>query len=488
MKNKLLSIALMVVAAITIIAAPIVNDTTSDDFTTAPQTSSATTTTTTTTTTTASSSQGEVTEPTAAATTLPSSEPEQSLTSSETSAVTTTVTTAEKKEPESTVSTTTKVTTTTKATTTKATTTKATTTTPKATTTKKKTTTTKVTTTTKATTTTKVTTTTKATTTTAKKPIENNAPDGTPVKEHGQLSVKGADIVDQNGKKFQLLGISTHGVGWFPDSVSKSAFKVFRDDWGANAIRLAMYIEESWGGSEQLYLAQPQRNYELVTKGVDACLDLGMYVIVDWHILNPGDPNTHTKESKEFFAKIAKKYADEPNIIYEICNEPNGNVNWASVKKYAEEVIKEIRKYDSDAIIICGTPTWSQDIDKAEKNRLSDKNTVYALHFYANTHTDWLRNRVQSCYNKGLPILVSEFGTCDASGNTGYNPSQTKTWLSFLDKLNIGYFNWSFCNKGETAAILKGGVSHESFKAGTSQLTESGKLIRELYRKRAGLA
>lgn len=476
MKNKLLSIALMVVAAITIIAAPIVNDSSGDDFTTAPQTSTTTTTTTTTTVeaaTTTTASQSSVTasgtsEQESVTTTLSETEP--------TTTTTTTVTTT--KKPETT--TTTKATTTTKVTTTK----------------KPQTTTAKVTTTTKATTTKKPqTTTTKVTTkkpttttTTAKKPIENNAPDGTPVKEHGQLSVKGANIVDQNGNKFQLLGISTHGVGWFPDSVSKSAFKVFRDDWGANAIRLAMYIEESWGGSEQLYLAQPQKNYDLVTKGIDACLDLGMYVIVDWHILNPGDPNTHTKESKEFFAKIAKKYADEPNIIYEICNEPNGNVNWASVKKYAEEVIKEIRKYDSDAIIICGTPTWSQDIDKAEQNRLSDKNTVYALHFYANTHTDWLRNRVQSCYNKGLPILVSEFGTCDASGNTGYNPSQTKTWLSFLDKLNIGYFNWSFCNKGETAAILKPGVPHGDFKAGTSQLTESGKLIRELYRKRAGIA
>ena len=308
----------MVVAAITIIAAPIVNDSSGDDFTTAPQTSTTTTTTTTTaeaaTTTTASQSS---------VTASGTSEQESVTTTlSETEPTTTTTTITTTKKPET--ATTTKATTTAKVTTTKkpqTTTAKITTTTTK----KPQTTTTKVT-------TNKPTT----TTTTAKKPIENNAPDGTPVKEYGQLSVKGANIVDQNGKKFQLLGISTHGVGWFPDSVSKSAFKVFRDDWGANAIRLAMYIEESWGGSEQLYLAQPQKNYDLVTKGIDACLDLGMYVIVDWHILNPGDPNTHKKESKEFFAKIAKKYADEPNIIYEICNEPNGNVNWASVNKYAE--------------------------------------------------------------------------------------------------------------------------------------------------------
>lgn len=439
MKNKLFSIALMVVAAIAIIAAPIAEQSNGSDFGTSSVTS---------TTTSVTSSVSQETG---------NSQTQQQLTSS---VVTSSVTTASSPDEEKTTTTT-------------------------VTTRKPSTTTTKVT--------TKKTTTTTTTTKKPSVPIENDAPKGTPVALHGQLSVNGADIVDQNGNKFQLLGISTHGVGWFPDSVSKSAFNVFRDDWGVNSIRLAMYIEESWGGSETLYLKQPERNYKLVTKGIDACIDLGMYVVVDWHILNPGDPSTHTKEAKEFFAKIAKEYGDQPNIVYEICNEPNnasngGKVSWKTVKTYAEEVIAEIRKYDSDAIIICGTPTWSQDIHNAEKDRLSDKNTVYALHFYAGTHTDWLRNRVKDCYNKGLPILVSEFGTCDASGNTGYNASQTKTWLTLLNELNIGYFNWSFCDKGETASIIKSGVSYSSFSAGTSQLTESGKLIRELYRKRAGLS
>ena len=36
----------------------------------------------------------------------------------------------------------------------------------------------------------------------------------TPVSSHGRLSVKGADLVDKNKKKFQLRGISTHGINW----------------------------------------------------------------------------------------------------------------------------------------------------------------------------------------------------------------------------------------------------------------------------------
>ena len=320
-----------------------------------------------------------------------------------------------------------------------------------------------------------------------KKP--QTAPQGTtPVENHGQLSVKGSKIVDKNGEVFQLRGLSTHGVGWFPDAVSKNNFKVLRDDWGCNAIRLAMYIEESWGGSEQCYLADKERNMQLVKNGIDYATELGLYVIVDWHVLNPGNPSTHTEDAKEFFAQIAKEYNDYPNIIYEVCNEPNGGVDWSgTIKPYCEAVIKEIRKYDSDAIVVCGTATWSQDIHDVVGKTISDKNVVYALHFYANTHTDWLRDRLKSCVSSGVPILVTEFGTCDASGNSGFNAEQTKIWLETLDDLQIGFFNWSLCNKAETASVMKSDESLGELRAGTAQLTESGKLIREELRKRAGI-
>ena len=155
---------------------------------------------------------------------------------------------------------------------------------------------------------------------------------------------------------------------------------------------------------------------------------------MDWHILSDGNPQINQNRAISFFARMAKKYKNNTNVIYEICNEPNGGVTWTGgIKSYCQSVVNTIRKYDSDAIIICGTGTWSQDIDQVLGNKLSDKNCVYALHFYANTHTDWLRNRLQNCYKKGLPVLVSEFGTCDASGNGGYNSTESTKWLKLLE-------------------------------------------------------
>jgi endoglucanase len=49
-----------------------------------------------------------------------------------------------------------------------------------------------------------------------------------------------------------------------------------------------------------------------------------MYVIVDWHILSDGNPLANEDAAKAFFAEVSERYKGSPNVIYEICNEPNG--------------------------------------------------------------------------------------------------------------------------------------------------------------------
>ena len=306
-------------------------------------------------------------------------------------------------------------------------------------------------------------------------------PDGTtPVAAHGQLSVKGTQLVDKKGKGYQLRGMSTHGITWFPDFVNENAFRTLRDDWNTNVVRMAMYVDE-WGNG-QCYMQNKEGSTQLLEKGVDICIKLGMYVIIDWHVLNPGDPSQYTDEAIKFFDKMSKKYADYPNIIYEIVNEPNGNATWKGViKPYAEKVIPVIRKNDKDAVIIVGTPTWSQDIDQALADPLKYDNVMYALHFYSATHTDWLRERTEKCINGGLPIFVSEFGCCDASGNGGNDFAQTEKWLKLLDKYGVSYCNWNLANKNESSSCFKESAKADG-KWSDSDYSESGAWIRKWFR------
>ncbi|MGN1341148.1 MAG: cellulase family glycosylhydrolase [Oscillospiraceae bacterium] len=324
--------------------------------------------------------------------------------------------------------------------------------------------------------------TTTATTAQTAPPAPEDPEGTTPVAAHGQLSVKGAQLVDENGNAYQLRGMSTHGITWFPDFVNENSFRTLRDDWNTNVVRLAMYVDE-WGNG-QCYMQNKDGSRQLLEKGVDICIKLGMYVIIDWHVLNPGDPSKYTDEAISFFTDISKKYADYPNIIYEIANEPNSGAGWSdNIKPYAEKVIPVIRKNDKDAVIIVGTPTWSQDIDQALADPLNCDNVMYALHFYAATHTDWLRERLEKCVTTGLPVFVSEFGCCDASGGGANDFGQSEKWLNLLDKYGISYCNWSLANKAETCSAFKPSASADG-NWSDSDYSEVGAWIRNWFRSK----
>lgn len=322
-----------------------------------------------------------------------------------------------------------------------------------------------------------------------------NAATNTPLSVHGKLSLSGPDIVDKNGNKFQLRGISTHGLAWDGNPysgiggsyVTQASFQTLRDDWGANAIRLALYTHESGG-----YCTDGNKT-DLDNKlqnGVDIALNLGMYAIIDWHVLREGNPNTYLSQAKTFWDNTSRKYSNYDNVLYEICNEPNGsNVTWDEIKKYADVIIPIIRANDPDAIIIVGTPQYSQLGMWGHTNEVADSpltgytNIMYSLHFYCAeaSHTKYLPAKVDYARQKGLPVFVTEFGLSDASGNGNIDKTQASAWLQQLDSYNISYFCWSLSKKNESSALIKT-TATSNWK--DTDLTEAGKYIRSAYQAR----
>lgn len=286
----------------------------------------------------------------------------------------------------------------------------------------------------------------------------------------GGLRVSGTGLVDESGNRVQLRGVSTHGLAWYPEYVNKEAFMTLRDDWGANTVRLAMYTNEYGGycsGGDR------ERLKELINDGVMYATELGMYVIIDWHILSDGNPQTYKNDALEFFEEMASKYVGYSNVIYEICNEPNYS-DWNSqIKPYAQEIVSCIRKY-TDALIIVGTNTWSQDVDDVIDSRLDDGNVMYALHFYAGTHKEYVRNKMITALDAGVPVFVSECSICEGSGNGGIDYNSAEEWLNLLNSRGVSFIAWNLSNKNETSALIQPGCTKLS---GWTQddLSETGK-------------
>ena len=312
----------------------------------------------------------------------------------------------------------------------------------------------------------------------------------TPVGRHGKLSVQKVDgyaapiMVDQNGVPTQLRGASTHGMHWFPQYVNQNAFQTLRDDWGINMVRLVCYPRDVGsvgyltGGD-----STKQQLDTLIQNGVDYATKLGMYALVDWHV-HAYNPNEYLKEAKIFFTKYATMYKDHDNVLYEICNEPTGT-NWYSgngkdLYTYCSEVIKTIRAIDPDAIIICGTNTWSQDVDQVAAKpmkALGYENIMYTFHFYSATHKENLMKKVRLATKDGTPIFVTEFGICSADGNGSYDTENADRWIALLDELNISFACWSYSNCNEKSAYFKSSCSNAGGDWTADDLTTTGKWL-----------
>jgi endoglucanase len=303
------------------------------------------------------------------------------------------------------------------------------------------------------------------------------APAGTPVSVNGQLSVCGVHLCSQAGEAIQLRGMSSHGLQFFPNCVNATSLAALRNDWNADFIRLSMYVQE--GGLE----TDPTGFTNKVNGLVDNATALGLYVLVDFHILTPGDPNANLGLAKTFFANVSGKHAANDNVIYEIANEPNG-VSWDAIKTYADQVIPVIRKNAPDSVVLVGTRGFSSlgltdgsDETEIINDSVAFKNVMYTFHFYAASHgAD--RRAVVARAAKSLPLFVSEFGTQTFTGDGTNDFASTTAWLDLLKSNKISYGMWSFSDGRETNSAFKQGTCAGTNFAGNGVLTEAGRYLR----------
>jgi endoglucanase len=231
-----------------------------------------------------------------------------------------------------------------------------------------------------------------------------------------------------------------------------------RDNWKLSVIRASMGTEASRG-----YLTGEANKSAMLAKVetiVQNAIELGVYVIVDWHTEKAVDQQA---ESIAFFTMLAEKYGKYPNLIWEPYNEPNG-YTWAQVKPYHEAVVDAIRAIDPDNVIVMGTPNWSQDVDVASRNPVAPtsgtRNLMYGLHFYACTHGQYLREKADVALGNGMALFITEFGSTPADGGVVSKGDPyvcreaTDAWWTWMSANNISGVSWKLDRCSDTSCIL----------------------------------
>ena len=290
-----------------------------------------------------------------------------------------------------------------------------------------------------------------------------------PVKKYGALKVDGTQLVDKNSEPAVLRGVSLGWHNFWPRFYNAETVNWLIDDWHINVIRAAMGIE-----LENAYLSNPEFAKKVVKAVVDAAIKRDIYVIIDWH-----SHNLNQKEALEFFTEMAQQYGEYPHVIYEIFNEPDYE-SWKDVKSYSVALINSIRKYDSDNIILVGSPHWDQDLDIVADDPLEgQENIMYTLHYYAATHSDSLRMKGDYAIEKGIPLFISECAGMQANGDGALDYNEWQKWINWAEEKKISWIVWSIADKNETCSMLTP-IAGSYGNWNNTQLKESGTKTKEL--------
>jgi aryl-phospho-beta-D-glucosidase BglC (GH1 family) len=316
-------------------------------------------------------------------------------------------------------------------------------------------------------------------------PTPTLPPGGTrPVDINGQLSVCGTKLCNQHGNPIQLRGMSTHGLQWYRQCYDPGSawIDALANDWKADVLRVSMYVQE--GG----YETNPTEFTALADRIIDKAIARGLYVVIDWHMLTPGDPMFNLTRARTYFTHMAQRYGNTPNVLYEIANEPNGSAaTWNRIREYSNAIIPTIRNIDPNGVVLIGTPHWSSlgmsgsggGPSEVINNPVAFANVMYVFHMYTASHGSTYLNALSNAANS-IPMFVTEWGTQEASGDGPNNFTMAQQYVDMMRTKQISWINWNYSDDSRSGAVFTGGTCPNGpFTGAGGRLKAAGTWIRD---------
>ena len=328
-----------------------------------------------------------------------------------------------------------------------------------------------------------------------------------PVSQYGKLLAgKNAQKVGRiygscdgvkTGKEVRVRGMSLFwsmspsGAPYYDETYVNALVK----DMKIELIRAAMgYDGSEWENDG--YLQDETTQKDAIKRVVDAAIKNDIYVIIDWNSHNVHKDATQADKARAFFKEMATTYKGVDNVIFEIYNEPACNgasstsggscdpkdrVSWSSIKSYEESVIAEIRSTGNTNLIVAGTPYFDAYPNDVISDPIADDNLAYTFHYYASSHStgDQGQNAV-SAMQAGYSVFVTEWGTCEYTGNGSVKDSENTTWRDWLNNNDLSAANWSVSDKGESCSAFSKSNQGNGQVSGVNNLyyTTSGKMVK----------
>lgn len=322
------------------------------------------------------------------------------------------------------------------------------------------------------------------------------------VKEIGKLHKNGKYIVDENDVPVELRGIGTHHLLQYKNLHNRKAFDSLRR-MGVNMIRPSAYLEDynflgSDGETAYGYISRPEETRAEIEKIIKICIDLGLYVLLDWHVFYDsnmiagqtytGYARFHETEALEFFEYFTEKYGDYPNMIYDLCNEPYF-ASESDIVQFVQAVRAVIVENVDEPVMTCGYGAGqTNDTWYTRSKRLYDAfvaagitDVFVAPHIYGSNIT----TPAQQLWDENIPIFCTEWGNSQGSGDGAGNDTAALANTNWFHEHAVAQSFWKFTDQTMTTSVLQnqGIINSEKWLDGFnwSDLSHNGVLHLNKY-------
>jgi hypothetical protein len=296
-----------------------------------------------------------------------------------------------------------------------------------------------------------------------------------------------AQIFAADGSLYVPLGITVSGLersDWADFAAADAAEIAAAPGWCANTVRLQV-SQQRWASDGQPYRDQVQAE-------VAQAEDLGMVVVInDNNEWDSPDPPMPTALTKTFWASVAPIYRTDPQVVFDIFNEPRSHPGWPCWHDGGQACVtakgwhgivgmsplaKYVRSLAPNLIWIDGPGTQLDRVtrDGAPIGTAADtlaavrhwpiygvRPMSYSIHHPNGPHTiaNWRAKFGWIAEQRYAPVVNAEWtnfaaarGECWADA-----PSRAPVYLSYLARLKIGMMVWKlgrWDQPGTTAGVL----------------------------------
>ncbi len=248
------------------------------------------------------------------------------------------------------------------------------------------------------------------------------------------LHTQGTQILNEQNTPIRLRGINLISTNWGDKykNWNPQAIKYAKENWRINVIRTRIYEHEFAENPAKFFLSLEEQILKPAREN-------NLYIILHpWFGENDSLPGSG---GIKMWLAIAKRYRNDPHIIYDLLAEPR-DTTFESVYNTYTSLIPLVRTISPNSLIMVTGLDWGRDINAYLDSPLPYDNLIYRTNPYNKTaEYPGLFGKIALNY----PVFFGEFGTED---KLSMSLKDVQNIIAYADKLNIGWTAWHFTSTG----------------------------------------